>query len=387
MEYRRLGNSGLKVSPICLGAMMFGERTDAIEAGRIVESARAAGINFIDTADQYAKGESERVTGKLIANDREQWVLATKVGNPMGKGPNETGLSRAWLMRAIAGAPKNITVSLEHGRWFMAVQTEREAPEPTHPRPTAAVGVDLGVEHLAALSTGELRERLAPLTAAQKRLRRYQRAVARKRRKSKNRAKATQRLARIHARCAAIRANMAHQLSHELARDYALIALEDLQVKAMSASARGTAAAPGQRVRQKAGLNRAILDAGWGRLRRLLEYKAAERGGQVHAVPPAYTSQACNACGHVAAENRPERSIFSCAACGHAEHADVNAAKNILAAALAACGAHLAAPIQLPADSGKVTPLERDPSNRAATSRAVRRSAGEPAEGLLHVSP
>src|SRR5450759_2733203 len=87
MEYRKLGNSGIKVSPICLGTMMFGARAD--------------GINFIDTADAYAKGESERVTGKLIAKDREQWVLATKVGNAMGKGPNDGGLSRGWMMRAI----------------------------------------------------------------------------------------------------------------------------------------------------------------------------------------------------------------------------------------------------------------------------------------------
>ena len=101
MEYRNLGASGIKVSPICLGTMMFGGRTDVAEAGRIVDSARAAGINFIDTADVYAKGESERLLGKLLAGDRELWVLATKVGNPMGKGPNETGLSRAWMMRAI----------------------------------------------------------------------------------------------------------------------------------------------------------------------------------------------------------------------------------------------------------------------------------------------
>jgi len=101
MEYRNLGSSGLKVSPICLGTMMFGDRTDAAEAGRIVDAARAAGVNFIDTADAYAKGGSERVVGKLIARDRDQWVLATKVGNPMGKGPNDTGLSRVWIMRAI----------------------------------------------------------------------------------------------------------------------------------------------------------------------------------------------------------------------------------------------------------------------------------------------
>ena len=72
MEYRALGVSGLKVSPLCLGTMMFGDRTDAAEAGRIVASARDAGVNFIDTADVYVKGESERITGKLIASDRDR---------------------------------------------------------------------------------------------------------------------------------------------------------------------------------------------------------------------------------------------------------------------------------------------------------------------------
>jgi aryl-alcohol dehydrogenase-like predicted oxidoreductase len=80
MKYRKLGASGLDVSEICLGAMMFGERTDETEAGRIVESARAAGVNFIDTADVYAKGRSEEMVGRLIARDREKWILATKVG-------------------------------------------------------------------------------------------------------------------------------------------------------------------------------------------------------------------------------------------------------------------------------------------------------------------
>jgi aryl-alcohol dehydrogenase (NADP+) len=104
MEYRNLGSSGLAVSPICLGAMMFGDRTDAAEAGRIVAAAREAGVNFIDTADQYAKGESERITGKLIAPDRGRWVLATKVANPMppdGTDPNRRGTSRKWIMQAV----------------------------------------------------------------------------------------------------------------------------------------------------------------------------------------------------------------------------------------------------------------------------------------------
>jgi aryl-alcohol dehydrogenase-like predicted oxidoreductase len=110
MEYRNLGRSGLKVSPICLGTMNFGDRTDAAEAGRIVASAREAGVNFIDTADAYAKGDSERLTGKLIAPDRDRWVLATKVANPIpapgisnpgGDDPNRRGTGRKWIMAAI----------------------------------------------------------------------------------------------------------------------------------------------------------------------------------------------------------------------------------------------------------------------------------------------
>jgi aryl-alcohol dehydrogenase-like predicted oxidoreductase len=101
MEYRNLGRSGLKVSRLCLGTMMFGERTDYAESSRIVGSAREAGVNFIDTADAYAKGESEKIVGKLIANDRDHWVLATKVGNPMGDGPNQRGTGRKWLLEAI----------------------------------------------------------------------------------------------------------------------------------------------------------------------------------------------------------------------------------------------------------------------------------------------
>ncbi len=101
MDYRSLGNSGLKVSRICLGTMMFGDRTDAAEAGRIVASAREAGVNFIDTADVYAKGESERITGKLIAADRARWVLATKFANPMGDDPNRRGTGAKWILRAI----------------------------------------------------------------------------------------------------------------------------------------------------------------------------------------------------------------------------------------------------------------------------------------------
>jgi len=101
MQYRRPGRSGLRVSPLCLGAMNFGERTDAATAARIVEAAHEAGVNFIDTADSYAGGESERMVGRLIASRRDEWVLATKVGNAWPGDPNRGGLSRRWLLRSV----------------------------------------------------------------------------------------------------------------------------------------------------------------------------------------------------------------------------------------------------------------------------------------------
>ena len=96
-----LGASGLKVTKLWLGAMMFGDQTDEAEAGRIVAAARDAGINAIDTADAYANGDSERIVGRLIAADRDRWVLATKLFNPTGPGPNERGLSRLHMIRAL----------------------------------------------------------------------------------------------------------------------------------------------------------------------------------------------------------------------------------------------------------------------------------------------
>lgn len=100
MEYRRLGRSGLRVSPLCLGTMLFGSRTDAAEASRIVQEAREAGVNFIDTADSYNEGETERIVGRLVKRDRGQWIVASKVGNAMGPGPNDDGLGRRRLIRS-----------------------------------------------------------------------------------------------------------------------------------------------------------------------------------------------------------------------------------------------------------------------------------------------
>ena len=98
MDYRNLGRSGLKVSKLCLGTMMFGGPTDEPTARRIVDKARERGINFIDTADVYTEGRSEEITGRAIKAERQHWILATKVANAMGTGPNDAGLSRRHVL-------------------------------------------------------------------------------------------------------------------------------------------------------------------------------------------------------------------------------------------------------------------------------------------------
>ena len=108
MDSRNLGRSGLKVPPLCLGTMMFGGPTEERDAGRIIDKARDAGFHFIDTADVYNDGVSERIVGRAIAADRDRWVLATKLCNPMGQGHNERGLGRKWVMQAAEASLKRL---------------------------------------------------------------------------------------------------------------------------------------------------------------------------------------------------------------------------------------------------------------------------------------
>lgn len=108
MEYRSLGRSPLRISPITLGTMMFGGPTSAAESITIIHEARDAGINSIDTADLYNAGESEIVVGKALQTERDRWVLASKVGNRMGDGPNEAGFSRKWIVQGVEGSLRRL---------------------------------------------------------------------------------------------------------------------------------------------------------------------------------------------------------------------------------------------------------------------------------------
>jgi transposase len=210
------------------------------------------------------------------------------------------------------------------GRWHVAFAA---VPAPVSaPGTGGVVGVDRGVAVSAALSTGELLSvpRLSP--ARQARLRLLQRRLARAKRGSGRRARVKLAIARLKARETDIRKDWVEKTSTDLARRFDMIRVEDLKIRSMVRSARGTVAEPGRNVRQKAGLNREIALSGWGLLVTRLEQKAA---GRVEKVSPAYTSQTCSACGHCAAESRESQSRFCCVACGFQANADVNAAMNI----------------------------------------------------------
>jgi len=242
------------------------------------------------------------------------------------------GWFRFFKSREIEGTPKNVTVSFRAGSWFISIQTEQEVPEIMHPS-SSAVGGDCGIYRTLTLSNGKHFEPVNSYRLAEKKLAKAQRKVARMVKRSNNWQKQQRRIQKIHLHIANIRLHHLHQISHDVSKNHALIVLEDLDVKNMSASAKGTVEIPGKNVEQKAGLNKAILDQGWGELKRQITYKQLWRGGQVIFVPPAYSSQECSECGHTSEENRPSQELFYCKKCGYTSNADENAAKVILSRA------------------------------------------------------
>jgi putative transposase len=212
--------------------------------------------------------------------------------------------------------------------WYAHICCElADVPGTPDVDPAARAALDLGVEALATLHTGERIENIRPLARSRARLAREQRALARKKRGSKRRAKQRERVARAYLKVGRVRRDHLHKASASLAGRYRFIAVEDLTVTAITASARGTIEQPGRWVRQKAGLNR-ILDAGWGELLALLEYKLQARGGGLIRVDPRGTSQQCSGCATHVAKVLGDRE-HSCPRCGLRLHRDHNAALNI----------------------------------------------------------
>ncbi|MGW5782091.1 RNA-guided endonuclease InsQ/TnpB family protein [Streptomyces sp. NPDC003863] len=251
------------------------------------------------------------------------------------------------LVRLLArgGETKSVTIAREGHRWVAAFNVRvpvGPAPRPSRrQREAGTVGGGSGGEGVRRrLRPGDHQRPQNPtvrnpryLENARRQLRKWQRRMARRHvrglkshEQSKGWKEARDQVARLHALVAARRASGQHLVTKRLVTQYAHVALEDLRVKNMTVSARGTAENPGRNVKAKAGLNRAILDVGFGEIRRQIEYKALLYGATVTVVDPAYTSQTCNRCGHVDTKSRRTRDQFTCTRCGHA---DIGAAINI----------------------------------------------------------
>jgi putative transposase len=238
-----------------------------------------------------------------------------------------------WLLyrnsRQALGQVRNVTVSQSGGKWFIAIQTQRELEQPL-PMSTTAIGIDVGIARFATLSDGNYAAPLNSFKTHQQRLAHYQRRMSRKQKFSNNWKKAKTKVQKLHTAIANARKDFLHKTSTTISQNHALVCIEDLQVKNMSQSAKGNRERHGKRVKQKSGLNRAILDQGWEEFRRQLDYKVHWNGGMLLAVPPQHTSQTCPVCGHVSKDNRQTQAKFLCVACSYENHADVIGAINVL---------------------------------------------------------
>jgi len=230
-----------------------------------------------------------------------------------------------WSRAAPASKSYRVTRDLV-GRWHLAFA----AIPPPIPAPGTGlvVGIDRGVAVSAALSTGELLRIPRLSMGCRRRLLCLQRRLSRAQPGSARRARVMQAIARLRGHEVDARKDWAEKISTDLARRFDLIRVEDLRIRNMTRSARGTRSKPGRNVRAKAGLNREILASGWGLLVRRLESKAL---GRLEKINPAFTSQRCSVCGHVDGKSRESQADFSCTACGYTCNADVNAARNIAA--------------------------------------------------------
>ena len=266
--------------------------------------------------------------------------------------------------RKIQGEVRSITVSRDGDHWFASILCKQEVATP----PTVhgfAVGADLGVAKAIALSTGEVLEVLGMTKTEQKKLAKLQQSLAKKKRFSKNWQKLKRRIARLHGTVARRRRDSINKATTYLAKNHRLIVIEDLRVKNMTRAPKPKAD-PDQEgsflpngAAAKAGLNRAVLDKGFGEIRRQLDYKHLWYGSQLLAENPAYTSQKCSECGHTEADNRKSQADFCCLKCGHAENADTNASKNILSA-----GVHTERTVGHTGVKRKATPLRQPAKHR-----------------------
>ena len=292
---------------------------------RRCRSGETAGYPRFRAAGRWRQLEFPHGDRALRLNAAQNRVRIPMIGTvPLRKGREVPPYGRAFVVE-------------RNGRWYAVFECAREV---TPLEPTGkAVGIDRGIRALVATSDGELIENPRHADRRRELVERHQRALelatirdAGGRVRNVHdpwRQAAVLRLARAKEREANARRDYLHKVSRSLVDRYDLIAVEDLRLRSMTRSAKGTVEEPGRNVRAKAGLNRRLLDAGLSMLVMLIREKAAHAARRVESVDARYTSQTCAACGQVAAESR-NGPAFCCVKCGHRADADVNAARCIL---------------------------------------------------------
>jgi putative transposase len=305
-----------------------GSQTVQQQALRDFAQAMAAFFDPANPAERPSWRKAGRDEGFRITGQRgRQWDVR-RVSRHVGQvWVPKAGWMRFRWSRAVPPDAKSYRVTMDRaGRWHIAFAV---IPEPVPaPGNGQVVGIDRGVAVSAALSTGELLHAPGLTSRERIRLRRLERTLARAKRGSNRRGRVKHAIARLRARETDRRKDWAEKTSTGIARRFDVIRVEDLQITNMTRSAKGTRESPGRNVGAKTGLNRGILRSGWGLLVRRLQDKAP---GRVEKVKPHYTSQRCSACGRVDENSRESQARFVCTACGFADHADVNAARNIAA--------------------------------------------------------
>jgi IS605 OrfB family transposase len=293
---------------------------------------------FMDCFDKTLPGKQFPRFRKKDLRDSFRYPQGFKIDNRRLYLP-KIGWVGFFKSQAIEGLPKNITISRQGKHWYASIQVEMSVLQPI-PSATKAIGIDVGIATFAALSDGSTIPSINSFRTLEKVLAKAQRDLSRKVKFSNNWREQVSQIQLIHTRISSVRRDFLHKTSTQISKNHALIVVEDLKVKNMSRAAKGTIEEPGIRVKAKSGLNKSILDQGWGEFRRQLEYKTSWHGGILISVNPRYTSQTCSVCHYQDKGNRLSQSEFACQSCGHQSNADINAAKNILAAGLAviACG-------------------------------------------------
>jgi putative transposase len=324
-----------------------------------------------DAYKRFFKGLSEKPRCKKKGQSHDSFYLANTCISVQGRHVKiqKLGVVRMRNELRFQGKIMSARISRDADQWFISIAVEVQDTSHPHKQAHVGVGVDMGVALIAALSTGETFTNPLAVETHERKLKGLQRKLSRQMQQaclrkglnptkptprgvkiesSKRMLKTKRRIARAHRDITGLRSNAQHQATAEISKRFGLIVIEDLRVKDMTAGAtekqkrkrraktpswhlpKTKTGAVHRRVAQKKGLNRSILNVGFGEIRRQLEYKARWAGAAVIPVNPAYTSQTCSCCGSVSAENRQSQARFVCVACGHTANADINAAKNIL---------------------------------------------------------